>query len=434
MQGKAIFPCLVILAFTAARPAVAQKFLPKTIGFKGDPEYSSQELMEAAGLKKGEILSNESVNNVAQQLMSTGMFDGVSFKFDGQDLVFYLTPASQLFPVKFENLPFPASEDVGTNLHSQIPLYHGKVPATGGLMDQVTQDLEKMLAAKGIQATVTGIVSGALGSLTPTGMTYSITSPPVAVKVAGVEGVSPAYQSKVQAILTDASKNPFDSNTSADSLERAVALFYEDQGYAAAKVQAVRSGEATLATGSILVPFTVSVQEGRLYKFTGVQIPAGAPIAQADVNKLLEKHSGGENQGVRLRGVWEQIAESYKAKGYLDCKVTPAPQFDDAAGTVSYTVNVDPGPVYHLGFVKFDNMSDGTRTLLMRYWQMMPGDVFDQSYMNGFVLKARGQDRTLAQTLSGAHFKYIETEDLVNHTVNLVIRLDDSPPAATAAQ
>jgi len=433
MQRKAIFLCLVFMAFAAARPAVSQKFLPKTIGFQGDPEYSSQELMEAAGLRKGEILSNDSVNNVAQKLMSTGMFDGVSFKFDGQDLVFYLIPASQLFPAKFENLPFPAGEDVGTNLHNQIPLYHGKVPATGGLMNDVTQDLEKMLAAKGIQATVTGIVSGNLGSLKPTAMTYSVTSPPVTVKVVGVEGVSPTYQSKVQAILTDASKNPFDLDTSADSLERAVGLFYEDQGYAAAKVQAVRSGEAALTAGSISVPFTVNVQEGRLYKLTGVQVPAGAPIAQADVNKLLEKPNG-ENQGVRLRGVWEQIAGSYKAKGYLDCKVTPVPQFDDAAGTVSYSVNVVPGPVYHLGFVKFDNMSEATRMLLMRYWQMMPGDVFNQSYVNMFVLKARGQDRTLAQTLNGTHIKNIETEDLVNHTVNLVIRLDDSPPAATAAR
>lgn len=76
--------------------------------------------------------------------------------------------------------------------------------------------------------------------------------------------------------------------------------------------------------------------------------------------------------------------------------------------------------------MKFDNMSDGARMLLMRYWQMMPGDVF--------ILNAQKQDRTFAITLRGAKVKYVETEDLVNHTVNLVIRLGDSPPAATAAQ
>lgn len=432
MRHKAVFLFPAWIAFTLARPAAAQKFLPKAILFKGDPEYSNQEMMEAAGLKKGEILSYVSMNGVAQQLMNTGMFDGVSFKFDGQDLVFYLTPASQLLPVKLENLPFPAGEDVSADLHSQIPLYHGKVPVTGGVMDKVTQDLEKMLAANGIQATVTGIVSGDQGSLKPTAMTYSVTSPPVLVKVIGVEGVSPPFQSKVQGILDDLSKNPFDANTSVDSLEREVGLFYEDQGYAAAKVQAMRSGNAALATGSILVPFTVTVQEGRLYKLAGVQLPAGTPIMQADVDKLLAERPGGPNQGVRLRGVWERIADSYKAKGYLDCKVTPHPRFDNAGGTVSYTVDIDPGPVYHLGFLKFDNVSDGTRMLLMRYWQMMPGDVFDQSYVEMFIPNARRQDRTLMQTLRGANVKYVETEDLVNHTVNLVIRLGDKSTASAA--
>ena len=112
-----------------------------------------------------------------------------------------------------------------------------------------------------------------------------------------------------------------------------------------------------------------------------------------------------------------------KAKGYLDCTVTPHPQLDDAAGTVSYTVDVNPGPVYHLAFVKFVNMNDSTRMLLMRYWQMMPGDVFDQSYVDMFIPNVQKEDLTLAQTLAGAKVKYIETEDRQNDTVNLVIQL-----------
>jgi len=37
------------------------------------------------------------------------------------------------------------------------------------------------------------------------------------------------------------------------------------------------------------------------------------------------------------------IASRYKSKGYLDCIVTPHPEFDEATDTVNYTVDVVPG-------------------------------------------------------------------------------------------
>ena len=45
-----------IVLLASGLSAAAQKFLPKTIQFKGAPEYSDQELLAAAGLKKGTLL------------------------------------------------------------------------------------------------------------------------------------------------------------------------------------------------------------------------------------------------------------------------------------------------------------------------------------------------------------------------------------------
>ena len=51
MNLKLFLLSTAILLAIASLPATAQKFLPKTIQFKGDPEYSNEELMAAAGLK-----------------------------------------------------------------------------------------------------------------------------------------------------------------------------------------------------------------------------------------------------------------------------------------------------------------------------------------------------------------------------------------------
>jgi outer membrane protein insertion porin family len=125
-----------------------------------------------------------------------------------------------------------------------------------------------------------------------------------------------------------------------------------------------------------------------------------------------------------MRAVWGLIANRYKSKGYLDFSMTPHPQFDEAAGTVSYTVDLNPGAVYHLALLRFDNVSDDLRKLLMRNWQMFPGDPFDASYVSDFVIKAQTTDPVLQRTLAGVTVSYEVRADPVSHDVNLVIRLE----------
>src|SRR5208337_4971996 len=158
--------CFVVASLVlgaACLPLEAQKFLPKTIQFKGDPEYSDQELLAAAGLKKGAVLTSAEMNEHSKRLMDTGVFDTLTFKFDGQDLVFILVPSSTLYPIRLENLPLTPGKDLDAVLHDRFPLYHGKVPAEGGLLDNVRAALEEMLAAQGIKASVKATPSGSLG-------------------------------------------------------------------------------------------------------------------------------------------------------------------------------------------------------------------------------------------------------------------------------
>ncbi len=417
---------LLTVAFivSAAVPLAGQKFQPKSILFKGDPEYSNTELMAAAGLKPGTVLSYAEMNDHSKRLMDTGVFATLAFRFDGQDLIFDITPSTDLFPVQLENLPLTEGMELDDMLHAELPLYHGKVPTEGGLTEDLRSALEKALAVHGITATVvaTSVVDPHLRRATA--VSYSITSPPVQVEVTGVHGASPDYQSGVEGVVREAAKLPFDAQNSSGNLEHAAEIFYQDRGYAAVKVRAMRSGDAVMNSDSIAVPFSVSVQEGKVYKLGFVHLPAGIPVAQADVDKILAPRVGGPPEGVRLRGLWSLISVAYKSKGYLDCKITPHPQLDDAAGIVNYEVDVDPGAVYHLGFVKFDNVSDQMRTLLIHNWEMMPGDVFDESYVSTFIMKIQQNDPVLKRSLAGVKVKFDADADPHTHDVNVVIRLE----------
>jgi outer membrane protein insertion porin family len=420
-----VFLFLAALAVAAAvRPAAAQKFQPKAILFQGDSEYSSDELLAAAGLKKGVVLSYSDMQDYSKRLLGSGVFASVAFKFDGQDLTFLLAPSTDLYAIQLENLPLTPGADLDAKLHAQIPLYHGKVPADGGINEDVRTDLEKMLTAEGLQASVVATTAADLNSHQINAVSYSITSPPVQIGFAHIDGVSDPFQTKVRAILDHAAKNPFSTTDSANNIEHIVEQFYEDQGYAAAKVEATRAGDPTPAAEAIVVPFAVQVQEGRVYKVGSIQVPPGDPVTQAEIDKALAPSAAGSPVGVRVRSIWVLIAERCHNAGHLDCKVTPQPVFNDADATVNYTVDVDPGPVYHLGFVKFDNVSDDLRKLLIHNWEMMPGDVFDESYVASFIAKVQQQDPVLRQSLLGVKVKFDANANPDTHDVNVVIRLE----------
>lgn len=64
--------------------------------------------------------------------MDSGVFSNLLYKFDGADLIYSLTPADQLSPIRLENLPLIAGPELDAKLHDRFPLYDGKVLSEGG--------------------------------------------------------------------------------------------------------------------------------------------------------------------------------------------------------------------------------------------------------------------------------------------------------------
>ena len=413
-----------VALFVAFRPVDAQKFLPKSVQFRGAPDYTTQEMMDAAGLKKGVVLDYADMNAVSKRLMDTGVFSALAFKFDGQDLIFTITESPNMYPIQIDNLPLPPNIDLNAKLHEQLPLFHGNVPDDGALVESVAAALQKMLADEGLQATVIHTTTGALGGKTPSAVTFSISSPPVAMKIVQVDGVSAPHQERITTLANNGAKDPFEGANSVSNLSRLIEQYYNDRGYATVKITLTPAGSPSMDSGKIAIPYGLHVDEGRVYQLKSIQLPRDSPIAQTEIDKALNPSSGEPLIGVRVRAVWALVSSNYHSKGYLDCKITPHAITDDAAGTVSYTVDVDPGPVYHLGFVKFDNVSDDLRTLLIHNWQMMPGDPFDETYLSTFMVKMMTQDPVLRRSLAGITPKYELRADPNTHIANLVIRLE----------
>jgi len=430
MKRPILLLLTAILLLSSSLPSSAQKYLPKTIQFKGDPEYSDQELLTAAGLKKGTVLTSAEMNEHSQRLLDSGLFESSSFTFNGVDLVFKLVPSTALYPVRLENLPLVPGKELDAQLHERLPLYHGKVPFEAGITDPVRQALEEMLAAKGIKATVVATPYTDQKLAQVTAMSFAIAAPPVRVGEISLQGVSQEMQAKIKPIAASVMKTDYSTENSVGNIERLFALTYANEGYAAVKVHAAQSGLPVADGDAIHIPFLVTVEEGRQYKLGTILLPSGEPLSLAEINKTAGAVSSSVEKmsikgGVTLRTALLFLTGQYKSKGYMECVVTSHSHYDDANGIVNYALEVQTGPVYTMGKLTIENVADDLRTAMLSAWKLPTGSPFSEAAIHDYY--ASQGITALGRTFASSLCKFKMYTNIETHTVDVALHLERKP-------
>ena len=371
-----------------ALPAAAQSFVPQTIQFNGDNEYSNAELLAAAGLTTGEALDNAKLNHATQQLLDTGLFEDIRFAYNDQLLAFQIIPAA-VYPFRLENFPQNFGGDLESRLHARIPLYRGKIPASGALLNGVTEELQDELAAMKIPAAVASSLysDGNPGKITA--ISFSITNPDVLVGEIQLGVLSGSMAGKVRLLTTKLSGSTYIAATSAKQLEATLTGLYLDQGYLEAKVHAAAKPLPVVDAKGVHIPFTVAIDEGPQYKLAGMQLAPDVIVPQAAFDKLRGQQIGLPAAEIaspdKLRKSCEFIAREYHKKGFLKAQVIPTPAYDRAHGTVNYLITVQPGPQYTMGELKVENVDDQMRPMIVAALNMPQGAPFNEGAIIGMT-------------------------------------------------
>jgi outer membrane protein insertion porin family len=412
-------PVSVALLLICSLPSLGQKKVPpQAIRFQGAPQYTEQELLAAGGFKPGTPLNSVEIKARAKQLNDTGLFKEVRFTSDRKTLLYTLTPSSQLFPMHLENVPLTPGKELDAKLHERFPLYRSLLPASGSMVEGICRTFEEMLAAKGAKTTVKAALTSGLGPRKLTAVNFTVVSPAVRIGRIQLAGVSPAIEAKVDILVSGQTGNSFDTENTAIGLQRAFEDLYHDQGYAAVKVDVAQADPLTVSDQSIDVSYAVTVKEGGIYKLGTIEVPAGALITRAEIEKILSKSPS--RSGQRLDLFVLAARDTYGAHGYLDCSIVPHPSFNEAAHIVNYNLEIVPGAQYRLASVKFDGAPDAMAAKLKLVWKMAPGDIFDQSYVSNFATVAQKKDKSLSKWMQTVITTYDVKADPDKHEVTCV--------------
>ncbi len=420
MRRLPVLLATLVAVFVAS--AAAQNYQPRSIQFKGAPDFSDQELLTAAALRPGISLSVDAMKDHAKLLLDTGVFDNITFQFTGVDLRYLLTPSAALLPIRLANLPLASDKDLDAELHDKAPLYHGKVPADSGLTEQVRIALEQILAAQGIKATVEAVATA--GTAPGKGeVLYSITAPPVLLGEMYLDSKSPALEPQARELLNKLANTPYDLDGTPSQISTYLGNYYRDKGYIEAAITATPANPAAASAGAIRIPFQISFVPGIQYKLAQVRLAPDLVVAQADFDHQANIHPGDIADGQRVLQNWEFLSRQYHNHGYMQARIHPTPTFDRAKGTVTFDVTTDAGPVYTMGVLTIENVSEDLRAAMLAAWKMPAGATFNEGAIRGFFA-TQGVNPALERVFAAINVSYSLHLNDEARTVDVALRLE----------
>src|SRR5579863_1458068 len=148
---------LLAVCLDARTQTVPTSFVIAEVHASGSHRYSDAQIAATAGLKPGDPVDRDTLQQITDELAQLGIFSRVNFRFtakNGRATVNFELEDAPVVQVMFENFPWFTDQELSDEIRSAVPLFDGDAPRGGSLIDAITMALSAKLAARGIKAGV----------------------------------------------------------------------------------------------------------------------------------------------------------------------------------------------------------------------------------------------------------------------------------------
>ena len=352
----------------------------------GSARFRPEQIAPATGLSPGATVTKDDLQQAANRLGRLGPFSSVAYRYGstdtGVEVEYHVTDAPAM-PVWFDNFPWFTDDELIAALKSSVPLFDGRAPEQGSMLEDMSHELQSLLAMRGIVASVSHSVMTAPAS---DERVQQFRVDDVKLPVASVEFSDPLAQSDrgIQSRLMDI----IGENYSRTGIE----LFEVEQvrpvyiSHAFLRVRFLTpTARVVDGAGGPTVTLTVPIEPGPVFSWNGVTWTGGAALGVLELETLVPLHNGEPADGMKIEKGWQAIRNEYARRGYLSASLAISPHFDDKANRVSYAVVVTEGPQYHMGKLVLTGLSIEGERRIRAAWRIAAGEVFDKSVFDEFM-------------------------------------------------
>ena len=196
-----------------------------------------------------------------------------------------------------------------------------------------------------------------------------------------VEGVPSA---DLNAIIQDLNKRKY---SDLDELVEQVRFAFQKRGYF--KVQV---GDPIVPTGTDLgdkkaIRVNLVVKAGGKYRLRDIRFSSSSVFSASELRVAFPINDGDIFDRERVALGLESLRKLYGNRGYMYFSAVPETEVDDAVRTISFKMDLDEGPLFHVGSltVRGEESQPGARDKLSKTWKAYEGRVYEMQTLDRFL-------------------------------------------------
>ncbi|MGJ5816131.1 hypothetical protein [Paludibaculum fermentans] len=368
---------------------------------EGNTRLPSAPVVAASGLKLGSLVTRAELDNAANALFATGLFESVNYRFApkstnqaaGYAVTFLLTedPAQG---VAILDIPGLDSARLWETLRSANPLITTAMPQNDQALAYYRQAIEAALLQLGRKETVTtkleaDLASGRMATVFQSGNRPVISS----LRFEENRKISAAALSKaVSSLLVGRNYSEREVRSLVDLNAKPL---YEELGHLNFAVRSVRIENA----GPQAVNVSVLVDEGAQWRLGKAEIE-GADLPLAALRKAADFPVGQIANWKRIAAGINEMQRVLQRDGYLAVHCEPLRHYRDDTGQVDVVFRVDHGKQFHFGSLQLRGLSAQSEKQARAIWKLKEGDPMNTEYISEFLVAAKDGPASQAHSVA----------------------------------
>lgn len=385
-----------------------------TISIKGNQLYPAAAIIKESGLKVGQHVDAQIIEQARKRLQGTELFANVADEYrftgtmpPGYDLKFEVAEIQQLFPMRFERLGVePAA--IEKYLQSHVDLYSDRIPGTEGVLDRYKEAVQQVVNQTHPDLKVKAMISNDDPQQLTVLFAPDTPAPTISqVMVTGNQAIDTG--TILRALNQVAVGVPLSDMRLKLMLDGTIKPLYAAKGYAAVTFPKVETEPWKTNLGVVV---KIEIKEGPLFKFGSIRF-RGSGLDEGEIRDTIQFKPGQTFNSDQIDKFRIELQHRMKRRGLLDASVTAQTETDDSKRAVNVTYNVVPGEVYHFQKLDVRGLDVTSEPVIERLWGEKAGHPFNPDYPD-FFLK-RVHEEGIFDNLGDTQSDY--TADASSHSV-----------------
>ena len=371
--------CVTALVIFSGPVQALDPFELEDIRVEGAQRIEVGTIFNYLPVKVGDQITDETARESVRILFSTGFFNDVQLKRDGNTLIVVVSERPSIASIEYLGNKDIRDEEIEETLHS-VGFVDGKV-FSQPILDKLLKILRERYFSRGrysatIDATVTPLDASRVR------IRLQIDEGRVAriekLRIVGNNKFSDRELFKLLELRQDSllgflsSKRNYSIEKLSASLE-ALTSFYLDRGYINFEID---SHDVAISQNKQDIFVTISITEGEPYAFGKVELDDTQQYITKEDFNAVRPHSGepfSRHQVLLARSALESKLTNI---GFAFCSVNAMPELDNERKLVDFTFVVDPGPKVYVRQVNVRGNQSTRDEVIRREMRQIEGAVY----------------------------------------------------------